>query len=158
MHRVLLGQASPSTKIAVSDLEFLDPTLNDSQKHAIRYFKSSQPDCRLTMSSERFCLASPEVACIHGPPGTGKTHTLIELIRQLCARGQRLLVCGASNLAVDNILERLLALPADSRTARLRVTRVGHPARVMANEGVLDATLEVQAGRTDAVSSAWFYC
>ncbi|KAL1691488.1 P-loop containing nucleoside triphosphate hydrolase protein [Schizophyllum commune] len=137
MHRVLLGQASPSAKIAVSDLEFLDPTLNDSQKDAIR-----------------FCLASPEVACIHGPPGTGKTHTLIELIRQLCARGQRLLVCGASNLAVDNILERLLALPADSRTSRLKVTRVGHPARVMANEGVLDATLEVQAGRTDAAALA----
>ncbi|KAI5829521.1 P-loop containing nucleoside triphosphate hydrolase protein [Schizophyllum commune Tattone D] len=137
MHRVLLGQASPSWKIAVNDLEFLDPTLNDSQKDAIR-----------------FCLASPEVACIHGPPGTGKTHTLIELIRQLCARGQRLLVCGASNLAVDNILERLLALPADSRTSRLKVTRVGHPARVMANEGVLDATLEVQAGRTDAAALA----
>ncbi|KAL1715840.1 P-loop containing nucleoside triphosphate hydrolase protein [Schizophyllum commune] len=137
MHRVLLGQASPSAKMAVNDLEFLDPTLNDSQKDAIR-----------------FCLASPEVACIHGPPGTGKTHTLIELIRQLCARGQRLLVCGASNLAVDNILERLLALPADSRTSRLKVTRVGHPARVMANEGVLDATLEVQAGRTDAAALA----
>ncbi|KAL1725364.1 P-loop containing nucleoside triphosphate hydrolase protein [Schizophyllum commune] len=137
MHRVLLGQASPSAKIAVNDLEFLDPTLNDSQKDAIR-----------------FCLASPEVACIHGPPGTGKTHTLIELIRQLCARGQRMLVCGASNLAVDNILERLLALPADSRTSRLKVTRVGHPARVMANEGVLDATLEVQAGRTDAAALA----
>ncbi|KAL1673945.1 P-loop containing nucleoside triphosphate hydrolase protein [Schizophyllum commune] len=137
MHRVLLGQASPSAKTAVNDLDFLDPTLNDSQKDAIR-----------------FCLASPEVACIHGPPGTGKTHTLIELIRQLCARGQRLLVCGASNLAVDNILERLLALPADSRTSRLKVTRVGHPARVMANEGVLDATLEVQAGRTDAAALA----
>ncbi|TRM70057.1 AAA domain-containing protein [Schizophyllum amplum] len=137
MHRVLLGQASPSAKIPVIDLEFLDPSLNDSQKEAIR-----------------FCLASPEVACIHGPPGTGKTHTLIELIRQLCARGQRLLVCGASNLAVDNILERLLVLPVDSRTARLRVTRVGHPARVMSHEGVLDATLEVQAGRTDAAALA----
>ncbi|KAI5889355.1 P-loop containing nucleoside triphosphate hydrolase protein [Schizophyllum commune H4-8] len=137
MHHVLLGQASPSAKVAVNDLEFLDPTLNDSQKDAIR-----------------FCLGSPEVACIHGPPGTGKTHTLIELIWQLCARGQRLLVCGASNLAVDNILERLLALPADSRTSRLKVTRVGHPARVMANEDVLDATLEVQAGRTDAAALA----
>ncbi|KAL1745678.1 P-loop containing nucleoside triphosphate hydrolase protein [Schizophyllum fasciatum] len=137
MHRVLLGQTLPSADSDNLDIEFFDPMLNDSQKDAIR-----------------FCLASNEVACIHGPPGTGKTHTLIELIRQLCIRGQRLLVCGASNLAVDNILERLLALPVDSRASHLKVTRVGHPARVMANEGVIDATLEVQAGRTDAAALA----
>lgn len=63
----------------------------------------------------------------------------------------RLLVCGASNLSVDNILERLLALPASENGERLKVTRVGHPARVMAHQGVLDSTLEVKAGRTDAV-------
>ena len=87
--------------------------------------------------------------------GTGKTHTLIEIIRQLTSvspynpKPKRLLVCGASNLSVDNILERLLALPAPDKGEKLKVTRVGHPARVMANEGVVDATLEVKAGRSD---------
>ena len=90
-------------------------------------------------------------------PGTGKTHTLIEIIRQLTSATQanpkplRLLVCGASNLSVDNILERLLALPAPESGERLKVTRVGHPARVMAHQGVLDSTLEVKAGQTEQV-------
>lgn len=89
--------------------------------------------------------------------GTGKTHTLIELIRQLTTvtpanpKSQRLLVCGASNLSVDNILERLLALPTQDRSEKLKVTRIGHPARVMAHQGILDNTLEVQATRSDQV-------
>lgn len=90
--------------------------------------------------------------------GTGKTHTLIEIIRQLTTvtpsnpKVLRLLICGASNLSVDNILERLLALPApEGGSPPLKVTRVGHPARVMAHEGVLESTLEVKAGRSDQV-------
>lgn len=89
--------------------------------------------------------------------GTGKTHTLIEIIRQLTTVTPtnpiplRLLVCGASNLSVDNILERLLALPPSEKGERIKVTRIGHPARVMAHEGVLESTLEVKATRTDQV-------
>jgi len=87
--------------------------------------------------------------------GTGKTHTLIEIIRQLVVispvnpKPLRLLVCGASNLSVDNILERLLALPPGDKGEKLKVTRIGHPARVMALEGILDSTLDVKAGRTE---------
>ena len=90
--------------------------------------------------------------------GTGKTHTLIEIIQQLTretpdnSNPSRVLVCGASNLAVDNILERLLVLPAVDKSQKLRVTRIGHPARVMAHEGILGSTLEVKATLTDQVS------
>ena len=63
-----------------------------------------------------------------------------------------MLVCGASNLSVDNILERLLALPVLDKAAKLKVTRIGHPARVMSHEGVLESTLEAKATRTDQVS------
>ena len=90
--------------------------------------------------------------------GTGKTHTLIEVIRQLTtgstsnSKANRVLVCGASNLSVDNILERLLALPVLDKAARLKVTRIGHPARVMSHEGVLESTLDIKATRTDQVS------
>lgn len=135
---VLLGLAMPSRIPAIHSMTFFDDSLNDSQKVAVV-----------------FALESVEVACIHGPPGTGKTHTLIEIIRQLTSitpvnpTALRLLVCGASNLSVDNILERLLALPAHSHDMRLRVTRVGHPARVIAHEGALNATLEAQADRSD---------
>ena len=53
---------------------------------------------------------------------------------------------------MDNILERLLALPVPDKAAKLKVTRIGHPARVMSHEGVLDSTLDVKATRTDQVS------
>jgi DNA polymerase alpha-associated DNA helicase A len=67
-------------------------------------------------------------------------------------RPLRLLVCGASNLAVDNILERLLLLPQSSLSGA--ATRLGHPARVLANQGVLDATLEARAGRSEQAALA----
>ena len=83
---------------------------------------------------------------------------MIEIIRQLATvtphnpKPQKVLVCGASNLSVDNILERLLALPSTTKgEAPLRSTRIGHPARIMANESVLEATLEVKANRSDQV-------
>ncbi|HEY0981099.1 AAA domain-containing protein [Schlesneria sp.] len=69
-------------------------------------------------------LSAEHVAIIHGPPGTGKTTTVVELIRQSVRRGERVLACAASNLAVDNLFERLLA-------AGERVIRIGHPARVL---------------------------
>lgn len=99
-----------------------------------------------------------------GPVGTGKTHTLIEIIRQLTSvssvnpKPLRVLVCGASNLAVDNILERLLALPVAKSENRISVTRVGHPARVMSDDNVLSSTLDMKAERSDEVSEVTSLC
>lgn len=145
--RVLLGLSELSEPVSLSNpITFYDQNLNPSQQAAVK-----------------FALEASEVACIHGPPGTGKTWTLVEIIRQLVgrtdtplarsvesARPAKVLICGASNLAVDNILERLLALPE-----HLDLTRIGHPARVMTSgvqgQKMLEATLEVQAGRSDQV-------
>ena len=101
-----------------------DLSLNDSQKEAIR-----------------FALSSREIALIHGPPGTGKTHTLIELILQLLDRKQRLLVCGPSNISVDNIVERLAP-------HKIPMVRLGHPARLLPN--VLNHSLEVLTKTSEA--------
>lgn len=85
----------------------------------------------------RFAMSAQDIAIIHGPPGTGKTTTVVELIRQAVARGERVLACAPSNTAVDNMLERLVA-------SRTHVVRVGHPARVAAplRDFTLDALVE----------------
>ncbi|CEI88707.1 hypothetical protein RMCBS344292_03086 [Rhizopus microsporus] len=115
---VLLGQSDISAPQKMSNIQFFDETLNDSQKEAVR-----------------FALGSNEIALVHGPPGTGKTYTLVEIIRQLVVnQGQRVLVCGPSNISVDNLVERLAQ-------HRLQVVRVGHPARVLPT--VIDHTLDV---------------
>ncbi len=71
-----------------------------------------------------FALSARDVALIHGPPGTGKTTTVVELIRQAVLRSEKVLATAASNLAVDNLVERLVA-------AGVRTVRLGHPARVL---------------------------
>jgi len=69
-------------------------------------------------------LCSKDVAIVHGPPGTGKTTTMVAYILEAAYRKQRLLVTAPSNVAVDNLLERVVACGFKS------VVRIGHPARV----------------------------
>ena len=83
-----------------------------------------------------------DVALVHGPPGTGKTTVLVEVIRRAVARGEKVLAAAPSNLAADNLLERLVVAGVDG-------VRVGHPARVV--PGLLDRTLEARvAGHESA--------
>jgi ATP-dependent RNA/DNA helicase IGHMBP2 len=88
-----------------------------------------------------FALGAKEIALIHGPPGTGKTTAAVEAIRQAVARGDRVLACAASNIAVDNVAERLVA-------GGVRVVRVGHPARLLPSvvDRSLDALVEAAEG------------
>ncbi|NJE03815.1 IGHMBP2 family helicase [Thermococcus sp. MV11] len=71
-------------------------------------------------------LGSDDFFLIHGPFGTGKTRTLVELIRQEVERGNKVLATAESNVAVDNLVERLA-------NSGLKVVRIGHPSRVSKN-------------------------
>ncbi|WP_297470559.1 IGHMBP2 family helicase [Thermococcus sp.] len=90
------------------EIEFrpFDKNLNASQRKAIAK-----------------ALGSPDFFLIHGPFGTGKTRTLVELIRQEVERGHKVLATAESNVAVDNLVERLV-------DSGLKVVRIGHPSRV----------------------------
>jgi len=76
-----------------------------------------------------------DLALVHGPPGTGKTTVLVEVVRRAAARGEPVLAAAPSNLAVDNLMERLLE-------AGVEGVRVGHPARVLPS--LLAHTLEAR--------------
>lgn len=103
---ILLGMA-PSATDPLEPLEWFNPGLNEYQKNSVRK-----------------ALSAVEVALIHGPPGTGKTTVLVEIIRQTVSRGGRVLATAPSNIAVDNLVEKLLP-------SGLRIVRLGHPARIL---------------------------
>jgi ATP-dependent RNA/DNA helicase IGHMBP2 len=103
---ILLGRQPPIFH-KLDGYQPLNQNLNSSQQEAVR-----------------FALSAEDLAIIHGPPGTGKTTTVVELIRQLTRIGQTVLACAPSNLGVDNMLEKLLA-------AGENAVRIGHPARVL---------------------------
>jgi superfamily I DNA and/or RNA helicase len=66
-----------------------------------------EPALDLNTYQERAAVAAlraDDVFCIHGPPGTGKTRTLVAIVEHAVKRGQRVLVCAHSNQAVDNIV------------------------------------------------------
>ncbi|WP_353480940.1 AAA domain-containing protein [Haliscomenobacter sp.] len=80
-------------------------------------------------------LAAQDVVVIHGPPGTGKTTTLVQAIKLLAEREKTVLVTAPSNTAVDLLSEKLAAQD-------LRVVRIGNISRV--DESILRHTLEFQ--------------
>ena len=106
LREVFLGEDAPR-KGRARKIRFYNESLNEFQREAVAR-----------------SLSAADAALIHGPPGTGKTTVLVELIRQAAAAGERVLASAPSNIAVDNILEKLDG-------AGLRLVRLGHPARTL---------------------------
>lgn len=92
--------------------------LNESQNNAIQKI-----------------ISSKDIAVIHGPPGTGKTTTLVQAIRQTLKTEKQILVCSPSNTAVDLLTEKL-------HREGISVLRLGNPARI--SEEVLINTLDAK--------------
>lgn len=112
--RDIFHGTSPAGKFTFQPIRF--PWLNITQEAAVNEV-----------------LRAKDVMVVHGPPGTGKTTTLVESIYETLRRESQVLVCAQSNMAVDWIAEKL----ADRGIA---VLRVGNPSRV--NDKMLSFTYE----------------
>ncbi|CAC5372835.1 IGHMBP2 [Mytilus coruscus] len=127
---VLFQESELSPPLESKEIYYINSNLDESQKEAVR-----------------FALSQPEIAVVHGPPGTGKTTTnhkiiiqavkqgqsnrvkkvsttIIEIIIQAVKQGKKILACAPSNISVDNLVERLAA-------NKQKIVRLGHPARVL---------------------------
>ena len=112
--RDLFYSKAPVERFSFDPMAF--PWLNKAQEHAVNEV-----------------LWAKDVAIVHGPPGTGKTTTLVEAINETLMRESQVLVCAQSNMAVDWICERLV-------DRGINVLRIGNPTRV--NDKMLGFTYE----------------
>jgi ATP-dependent RNA/DNA helicase IGHMBP2 len=113
--KILTGEAAPTFQTDVPP--FVVPRLNASQQSAVNKI-----------------LAANDLAIVHGPPGTGKTTTLVQAIKALVkTEHQKVLVVAPSNAAVDLLTDKL-------SDEGLNVLRVGNPARV--SERLMALTLD----------------
>ncbi len=114
---ITLGLKKPrlGDPVSAEVLRSMDPDLNEDQKRAVA-----------------MALEAEDLLLIHGPPGTGKTRVLTEIICQAFKKGETVLVSAPSNAACDHLVECLVG-------KKIPVTRLGHPARV--TERVREHTL-----------------
>ena len=113
--RILCGKKAPTFKPSVP---LQHPGLNDTQNDALALIN-----------------ATNDIGLVHGPPGTGKTTTLVEAVKETVSVEKQVLVCASSNAAVDLMAERLGA-------QGIHVLRLGHPARV--TDEVVASTLDAR--------------
>lgn len=125
--RDLLYSRRRGSELTMAPMGF--PYLNASQQEAVNKV-----------------LRAKDVAVVHGPPGTGKTTTLVEAIYETLRRESQVLVCAQSNMAVDWISEKLV-------DRGLNVVRLGNPTRV--NDKMLSFTYERRYADHPAYPDLW---
>ncbi len=118
---ILMGEVQPT--VTLHDFPQL-PELNPAQQEAVG-----------------LVLNAKDLAIIHGPPGTGKTTTMIAAIEESLKRYVQVLVCAPSNAAVDLLVEKLIE-------KNISTLRIGHPARV--EDHILSQTLDAKIAQHDS--------
>lgn len=114
LREIIIGSVKPKFKTLKNNIA--DEELNHSQNEALQHI-----------------LSAEDVSLVHGPPGTGKTTTLVQSIIHVLKAESQVLVCAPSNAAVDLLVEKL-------SLKGINVVRLGHPARV--TEDALEKTVD----------------
>ncbi len=122
LREIIEGNETPTFNKV--DETVIVPQLNFSQNKAVRHI-----------------LSANDVAVVHGPPGTGKTTTIVQAIRLVLQTEKQVLVCAPTNTAVDLITEKLIE-------QGINVLRVGHPARI--SEELIKTTIDGQVQLHDS--------
>lgn len=143
---VLLSFDETSYKLMFEALDRVMKAKNNRLAYLRDLFYSHQKAGRFSFEPMKFPWLNPtqeravnevlwakDVAIVHGPPGTGKTTTLVEAINETLMRESQVLVCAQSNMAVDWISEKLV-------DRGINVLRIGNPTRV--NDKMLGFTYE----------------
>ena len=143
---VQLSFDETSYKLMFEALDRVMKAKNNRLAYLRDLFYSHQKAGRFSFESMKFPWLNPtqeravnevlwakDVAIVHGPPGTGKTTTLVEAINETLMRESQVLVCAQSNMAVDWISEKLV-------DRGINVLRIGNPTRV--NDKMLGFTYE----------------
>lgn len=126
LREILIGNTQPRTR---DHFPIRFPWLNTTQEAAVNKV-----------------IRAKDVAVVHGPPGTGKTTTLVEAIYETLHRENQILVCAQSNAAVDWISEKLV-------DRGVPVLRIGNPSRV--NDKMLSFTYERQFENHPSYTELW---
>ena len=125
--RDICHTSAPASEFSFAPVRF--PWLNSSQEKAAD-----------------LVLRAKDVAVVHGPPGTGKTTTLVEAIYEALHREVQVLVCAQSNMAVDWISEKL-------SERGVNILRIGNPTRV--TDRMLNDTYERRFERHPLYDQLW---
>jgi ATP-dependent RNA/DNA helicase IGHMBP2 len=105
-----------------------------------KYYENNELNLNQVLAIRKIISGSP-LTIIHGPPGTGKTNTLLQAVKVLVENHKKVFICAGTNTATDHIAEGLLGL-------NINTVRIGHPARI--SEKLYSITLEKMLGKTEA--------
>ena len=138
-----LTRGSWSPSLALKVFNYIPPKCSVGKPVFILMDDDGNPPDPCQSKAIEICLGN-EVSFIHGPPGTGKTRTLVNVVNDLANNGKRVLVSCHTNIACDNVIDQFLKYERQETVKNLlkngEIVRIGTP--VLQNQRIRELTIE----------------